>query len=62
MTVTCMPICKDIAQTHMEGSVSQMFYLGFRFHFMECRRLEFVMKYKNNKKLPVFCHKIKTKA
>ena len=25
MTVTCMPICIDIAKTHMEGSVSQIF-------------------------------------
>ena len=62
MTVTCMTICIHIAKTHMEGSLSQIFYLGFSFHFMECRRLEFEKNTKKTPKLPVFCHKIKTKA
>ena len=38
----------------MQGSVSQIFDLGPNFHFMEnCIA-------KKDKKLPVFCHKMKT--
>ena len=54
MTVTCMTICIDIARTHMEGSVSQIMYLGFSFHFMECRRLEFENIYKKPTKVTRF--------
>ena len=62
MTVTCMTICRDVAKTRMEGSVSQIFYLDFSFHFMEFRILEFEKNTKKQQKLPVFCHKMKTKA
>ena len=45
-----------IAKICLEGSVSQNFDL------MVCRRWNFEKKYKKIQKLPVFCHKIKTKA
>ena len=42
----------------MQGSVSQIFYLGPSYDFMKCRKLYC----KKDKKLPVFCRKIETKA
>ena len=43
---------------HSEGSVSRIFYLGPSFYFMQSRKEKFL---KNEQKLPVFWHKIKTK-
>ena len=42
----------------MEGSVSQIFYLGPSFYLMQSRKKTVL---KNDQKLPVFLHKIKTK-
>ena len=42
----------------MEGTVSQIFYLGLSLNFMKSRKI-FI---KNNKNLRVFCHKMKTKT
>ena len=47
---------------YMEGSVSQNVDIGLSFCFIVCRRWKLGRKYKKSKKLPVFCHKIKTKA
>ena len=57
-----LKICICIAETYMEGSVSQNFDLGISFCFMQCRRRRFIKKYKKSQKLPVFYHKIKTRA
>ena len=58
MTVTCLEISIYNTKTHLEGSVSQNFDLGFSFHFIVCRRLDFAKNYKKIQKFPVFCHKI----
>ena len=42
--------------------MSQNFDLGLSFGFMVCRRRDFEKDYKHSQKLPVFCHKIITKA
>ena len=57
-----LKMCMCIAETYMEGSVSQDFDLGISFCFMQCRRRHFEKKYKKSQKLPVFYHKIKTRA
>ena len=57
-----LKICMCIAEIDMEGSVSQNFDLGLSFCFMQCRRRHFEKKYKKSQKLPVFYHKIKTRA
>ena len=57
-----LKICMYIAEIYMEGSVSQNFDLGLSFCFMQCRRRHFEKKYKKSQKLPVFYHKIKTRA
>ena len=51
-----------IPKIYMEGSVSQIFDIGFSFCFIVCRRQTFEKIYKQSQKLPVFCHKIQTKA
>ena len=51
-----------IAEICLEGRVSQIFYLGLSFCFMPYRKRNFERKYQNSQKLPVFCHKIKTKT
>ena len=42
--------------------MSQNFDIGLGFCFIVCRRWKLEKKYKKLQKLPVFCHKIKTKA
>ena len=46
----------------MQGSLSQNFDLGPSFNFMKCRKKDFENILKIYQKLPVFWHKIKTKA
>ena len=58
----CLEICMCVTEICMEGSVSQNVDLGHSFYFMLCRRWNFEIKYKKSQKLPVFCHKIKTKT
>ena len=43
---------------HLEGNVSQIFLLGPSFHFKNSRKKVL----KNDQKLPVFWHEIKTKG
>ena len=57
-----LKMCICIADIYIEGSVSQNFNLWLRFCFMQCRRRHFENKYKKSQKLPVFYHKIKTRA
>ena len=54
--------CIHIAETCFEGSVSQNFDIGHSFCFIVCRRRKFGKFDKKSQKLPVFYHKIKTKA
>ena len=42
--------------------MSQNFDIDLSFCFIVCRRWKLGKKYKQTQKLPVFCHKIKTKA
>ena len=42
--------------------MSQNFDIGLSFCFIVCRKWKLEKKYKKLQKLPVFCHKIKTKA
>ena len=42
--------------------MSQIFDIGLSFDFIECRRWKLEQKYKRSQNLPVFYHKIKTKA
>ena len=42
--------------------VSIFLYIGLSFYFIEYRRWKLGKKYKQSQKLPVFCHKIRTKA
>ena len=58
----CLKICICIVEICMEGSVSQNLDLGLSFCFIVCRRKNFEKKYKKSQKLPVFYHKIKTRA
>ena len=60
--LSCLKICMYTAEICLEGSVSQNFDIGLSFCLMVCRRWNFEKKYKKSQKLPVFCHKIKTKA
>ena len=55
-------ICMCIAEICMEGRVSQNFDLGLSFCIMPYRKRKFERKYKKLQKLPVFCHKIKTRT
>ena len=45
-----------------EGRLSQNFDIELSFCFIVCRRWKLGKKYKKLQKLPVFCHKMKTKA
>ena len=47
--------------THQEGRVSQIFDIGPSFCLMTCRKWMFEKNREKSQKLPVFCHKIKTK-
>ena len=58
----CLRICMCIVEIWMEGSMSQNFDLGLSFCFMLCRGMNFEKEYKKSQKLPVFYHKIKTRA
>ena len=62
IALICLKTCMCIADICMEGSVSQIFDLGLSFCFMVCRRRHFEKKYIKSQKLPVFYHKIKTRA
>ena len=57
-----LKFCICIAEIYMEGRVSQNLYLGLSLCFMQCRRRHFEKKYKKTQKLPVFYHKMKTRA
>ena len=54
--------CIYIPEICLEGSVSQNFDLGLSLCFMVCRRRDFEKDYKKSQKLPIFGHKIITKA
>ena len=41
MTITGMEIAIHVAETHLEGRVSQNFDIGLSFCFIVCRRLNF---------------------
>ena len=58
----CLKIRMYIPWICLEGRMSQNFDIGFSFHFIVCRRWELEKNTKKIQKLPVFCHKIKTKA
>ena len=58
IALICLKFCMYILKMYMEGRVSQIFDIGFSFCLIVCRR----EKHKQSQKLPVFCHKIKTKA
>ena len=62
IVLTSLIICICIAEIYMEGSVSQNFDLGLSFCFMLCRRWNLEKNTKNLPKLPVFYHKIETRA
>ena len=51
-----------VNKTHIEGSVSQNFDIDHSFYFIVYRRWHFAKIWKKSQKLPVFCHKIKTKT
>ena len=59
---TSFTICMCIAEICKKGSVSQNVDLRLSFCFMQCRRRHFLKKVQNSQKLPVFYHKIKTRA
>ena len=54
--------CMYIPEICSEGRVSQNIDIELSFCFIVCRRWKLGKKYKKIQKLPVFCHKIKTKA
>ena len=58
----CLKFGMYFLKMYMEGRVSQNFDIGLSFCFIVCRRLKLQKKYKKSEKLPVFCHKIRTKA
>ena len=60
--LSSLEICMYIAKICLEGRVSQNFDIDLGFCLMVCKRWNFEKKYKKLQKLPVFCHKIKTKA
>ena len=62
MALTCMKMCIPNAEVSFEGSVSRNFEIGLSFCFMVCRIRNFENKCKKSQKLPVFCHKTKTRA
>ena len=54
--------CMYNHQICSKGRVSQNVDIELSFCFIVCRRWKLEKKYKRLQKLPVFCHKIKTKA
>ena len=62
IALTCMKICIHNAEICFEGSVSQNFDTGLSFCFMVCITWNFEKICKKSQKLPVFCHKTKTRA
>ena len=62
IALICLKTCMCTAEICIEGSVSQNFDLGLSFCFMPYRKGNFERKYKESQKLPVFCHKIKTRT
>ena len=62
IALTSLKMYMCIAEICMEGSMSQKFDLGLSFCFMQCRRRHLKKKVQKSQKLPVFYHKIKTRA
>ena len=62
IALICLIICMYIPYMYMEGKVSQIFDKGLSSCFIVYRRWKLEKIYKKSQKLPVFCHKIKTKA
>ena len=62
INITGMRIPIHVAETRLEGRVSQNFDIGLSFCFILCRRLNFEKTNKKSQKLPVFCSKIKTRT
>ena len=60
--LSCLKVCMYTAEICLERNVSQNFDIGLSFCLMVCRRWNFEFFLKKSQKLPVFCHKIKTKA
>ena len=58
----CMKISIHVTETCLEGSKSQFVYIEHSFCFNVCKRREFEIKHKISQKLPVYCHKVKTRA
>ena len=52
-----MKFSGQVQKEHMQGRVSQIFYLCPTLNFIKCRK--YCMK-KTQLNLPVFCHKIRT--
>ena len=57
-----LKICIHNTEVCSEGSVSQNFDIGLSFCVMLCRIWNFEKNCKKYQKLPVFCHKIKTRT
>ena len=62
IALICLKTCMCIAEICMEGRVSQNLDSGLSFCFMPYRKRNFERICKKSQKLPVFCHKIKTKT
>ena len=62
MALICMKSCIHSAEIFFEGSVSQNFDTGLSFCFMVEKKNFENKKCKKSQKLPVFCHKTKTRA
>ena len=58
ISLMCLKFSIHVDVGRMEGSVSQILYLGPSFHFMKYRKKVI----RNVRKLPVFWDKIKTEA
>ena len=56
-----LKISMRTVDTHSEGRVSQIFNIGPSFCLMTCGKWMFVKNREKSQKLPVFCHKIKSK-
>ena len=62
INITVIKIAIHVAETCLEGRVSQNCYIGLRFYFILCRRLNLKNKYKKSQMLPVVCPTIKTRT
>ena len=62
MTFTRLKFVVHAYETHFEGKVSQNFDIFLSFCFIVCRRSHLRKKMKKSQKLPVFCHKIKSRT